>query len=58
MIIACVNKGEWFSATKNITVDPEGEGPVIASLIFAGTTPEHAKKVQKTISGALASLNG
>ena len=56
-IVECVNKGEWFSKTTNITVNPEGEGPVIADLTFAGTTPEHAKKVQKAIAQAFTNLN-
>lgn len=56
-IIACVQKGEWYSDTVNLTLDPEGEGPVISRVTFAGTTPEHAKRVQSAVAGAFLDLN-
>ena len=44
--------GEWVSATINITSDPQGEAPVIAMIIYPGTTRKHAEKIQKDVAGS------
>lgn len=49
--------GEWVSATINITADPQGEAPVITAIIYPGTTPDHAKRVQEGLGAFFASLN-
>ena len=56
--IAEMNRdGEWVSATVNITANPKGEGPVISSVIYAGTTKSHALKVQKALAAMFVGLN-
>lgn len=56
-LMNCHQKGEWISATANITAGPK-EGPIMVLCFAPGTNKETALGIQNDVSAALLKRNG